>query len=116
MSVASVSSSFSDAMASSEVMNLMNEAFNRTPTTKTIAYCMLRSMWLRCPHRFRVTAGIHQNSMIDPLHFSVAVDTAEGWMTFLHVNGFYKNRFIIQTITAQTTDNGVKLEEIIAVF
>ena len=77
---------------------------------------MLKSMWLRCSSRFAVTAGIHQNSMIDPLHFSVSVDTADGWKTFLHINGFFKGRFIIQSITAQTTDFGNRIEETIATF
>jgi len=115
MSVVSVGS---DALASTiELLDIMTSAFTGRPAQSTFAYQMLRSMWVRCRNRFTITGGVHQNGMMDPLHFSVSVDIADGWKNFLHFNGYYNNRFILQNITIMTVDfDKVTVSEIIATF
>jgi len=114
----SVVSCGSDALASRvELLDIIINAFGRTPTQSTFAFQMVRSMWSRCRSRFVITGGLHQNSMTDPLHFSVSVDIADGWKNYIHFNGFYNNHFILQNITMMTVDfDKNTIVEIIATY
>ena len=67
----------------------------------SLAWEIVKSMWIRNRERFSVTHQIHQNSMADVLHFSMAVEVAGGWFHTLHINGYLKNDFIVSNITMQ---------------
>jgi hypothetical protein len=44
---------------------------------------------------------LHQNSMTDPLHMSVSIEGTYGVKTLIHINGYFRNFFRIQTITME---------------
>jgi hypothetical protein len=114
----SVTSYNSDLASNFELLDAITSAFSCTPVQSTFAYQMLKSMHMRCRNRFKITAGLHQNGMQDPLHFSVTVDIADGWCNYLHFNGYYKSGFNVQNISISTVDRDTKMNivEIIAVF
>jgi hypothetical protein len=88
---------------------IMNALFKNTKEYKTMAmaFQIYKTLWLKDRTRFRVISDLHQNGPTDPLHFSVTVDICEGWKNTLHFNGYYKGRFIVSNITAQTKDSGL---------
>jgi len=96
---------------------IMNTTLAKTePKTQTMAFQIYKSMWLKDNKRFVVIADLHQNSLNDCLHFSVEVDICEGWKHRLHFNGFYKDKFIVCNITAQSKDRLVFHSEVVAEF
>ena len=100
-------------MFSTNLMFEIEAAFRRTEGQSTMAFQIYRSIWRRGKDAFAVTAGLHQNHLGDPLHFSVEVDVAKGWKHRLHFNGYWKEAFILANITATTVDNGQPVMEVI---
>jgi hypothetical protein len=122
MSVISNMSEDAFTMAMSRGGNSLREAMARCfsvsaePETRTMAYQIYKSIWLKEPHKFRVISGIHQNGMFDPLHFSVEVEVAEGWCNRLHFNGYFRDYFRVVNVTASTMDRGNKITETVVAF
>lgn len=85
---------------------IMNYCLSKVSDAKkmTMAYQVYKTIWMKDPSRFTITADVHQNHLGDPLHFSVEVDVCEGWKHRLHFNGYWKEKFVVCNITAQTID------------
>ena len=100
-----------------DTTGIMAYAFKFTnPHTQTMAYHCYKSMFMKCPHRFTLTMGPHQNHLGDELHFSVDVDVADGWLHKLHFYGYYNNGFILKKITAMTKNRAEYITETVATF
>jgi hypothetical protein len=75
-------------------------------TTRPIKYrnhllSLFQLIYADHPENFVVTGDLHQNSMTDPLHLSVSVKGAFGIFTMLHINGYFRNYFHVQSITME---------------
>lgn len=77
------------------------------PKEKTATFSLLQALYTDNPDRFRVISGIHQNSMDDKLHLSLAVDCGKSSYT-LHVYGFWKNYFRVGMVTMKETDDDIR--------
>lgn len=77
------------------------------PKEKTATFSLLQALYSENPDRFRVISGIHQNSMEDKLHLSLAVDCGKTSYT-LHVYGFWKNYFRVGMVTMKDDDEQIK--------
>jgi len=75
-------------------------------TTKPVKYrnnilCLLQLLYADHPENFVIMGDLHQNSMTDPLHMSVSIEGTYGVKTLIHINGYFRNFFRIQTITME---------------
>ena len=75
-------------------------------TTKPFKYrnnlfCLLQLIYADHPENFIVIGDLHQNSMDDPLHLSVAVEGLYGVRTMIHINGYFRNFFRVRSITME---------------
>jgi hypothetical protein len=78
----------------------INNCFFQAPATKTLAYEIYKSIWIKDRTKWSIKSQLHQNSFDDALHFSMIVEVATGWMHTLHFYGYFKNTFIIDHISA----------------
>ncbi len=62
---------------------------------------ILQQLYKDHPEMFKVIGDLHQKSMFDPLHLSVAIEGVPGMRTMIHINGYYRNIFKVQTITME---------------
>ena len=93
---------------------LLDFAFRRVvnPKSFTMAYEVYKCLYRSEPERFAVVCEMHQNHAHDRLHFSVRVNLGT-WFHTLHFNGYFKTKFILTDITAQTRNGSVVTTETI---
>jgi hypothetical protein len=89
---------------------------NKQVATRTMAFEIYKSIWLRDRSKFSLLYDLHQNHYGDVLHFSMLVEVAPGWTHTLHFNGYMKNIFIVNNITAMCRSTDDKHVETVAVF
>ena len=83
-----------------ENASIINTAMSKLkPHNFNATFKLLQFVYKHESQRFNVYSGIHQNNATDPLHMSVNVDMDYGAYIILHINGFWKNRFIVTHIT-----------------
>lgn len=75
-------------------------------TTKPFKYRnnlfgLLQLIYADHPENFTVIGDLHQNSMTDPLHLSVAVEGLYGIRTMIHINGYFRNFFRVHSVTME---------------
>jgi hypothetical protein len=74
------------------------------PRSTTPIFELLRTMYIDNPSRVRVISGIHQNSIRDRLHMSLAVDCGKTSYT-IHIYGFWKTFFRVHSVTMKDKDD-----------
>lgn len=65
----------------------------------TSMFYMLCDLFHYENHRFQFANPLHQNSYDDPLHFSVRVSMSKDLYYTLHINGFFKGKFIVNNVS-----------------
>ena len=95
------------------VRPIIDAIFRREDGISTMAFEVYKSIYRRNRKAFKIIGGIHQNNLMDILHFSVEIDIANGWFHRLHFNGYLQKEFIVCNITSLTTSNGIEKSEVV---
>lgn len=87
------------------------------PIKATSTFNLIQMIYDLDKANFVVISSLHSNDMKDPLHFSVCY-TGKYKNFTLHINGFYKSTFIIQSVTCITSGSvtGMTEPEVICEF
>lgn len=87
--------------------DIITQVFKNWPIDYTMTYTILKANWIednfQLGNWFELSAGIHQKSMNDNLHFSVLTYTSDKNAFYLHFNGYlYNGLFWVKSVSAQT--------------